>query len=98
VSRCSQCGTLVQNLADPGTCIKCGFELHSCKQCTHFDPSCRFECTENIPARVTPKDARNDCMFYAIRQMLEKETSESVPLSPQKPDDARRAFEALFKK
>lgn len=96
VSRCSQCGTLLQNFTEPaGQCSKCGFELHSCKQCTYFDPSSRFECTQPIPERIARKDARNECMFYSIRVMVEKETSTS---SPVRPDDARRAFENLFKK
>ena len=96
VSRCAQCGTLLQNLSgDVGQCPKCGFELHSCKQCEHFDPSSRFECNQPIPERISPKDKRNDCSFYSIRVMLEKETS-STP--PQRPNDARQAFENLFKK
>src|SRR5205823_11869451 len=50
VSRCSQCGSLLQSLTEPiGQCPKCSFELHSCKQCTYFDPSSRFECTQPIP-------------------------------------------------
>jgi hypothetical protein len=96
VSRCSQCGTVLQSVSDPlGPCPKCGFELHSCKQCTHFDPSSRFECTQPIPDRISPKDTRNNCTFYAIRVMVEKETS--TPAAA-KPADARQAFENLFKK
>jgi hypothetical protein len=96
VSRCSQCGTVLQGLADPtGNCPKCGFELHSCKQCTYFDPSSRFECMQPIPERISPKDTRNKCTFYAIRVMVEKETSTPVAA---KPSDARQAFENLFKK
>jgi hypothetical protein len=96
VSRCSQCGTLLQGLVDPsGQCPKCGFELHSCKQCSYFDPSSRFECTQPIPERIPRKDQRNQCTFYAMRVMVEKETSTS---GPARPDDARRAFENLFKK
>ena len=99
VTRCSQCGTILQDQIDLNSkCPKCGFELHSCKQCTHFDTSSRFECAEPVAERVARKDARNQCASYSIRVMLEKETSESISLSPQKPDDARRAFEALFKK
>jgi predicted RNA-binding Zn-ribbon protein involved in translation (DUF1610 family) len=95
VSRCAECGTLLQALAEPvGQCPKCGFELHSCKQCEHFDPSSRFECNQPIPARISPKDKRNDCSFYSIRVMIEKETSSSS----QRPNDARQAFENLFKK
>jgi hypothetical protein len=96
VSRCAQCGTLLQSLAEPvGTCPKCGFELHSCKQCTYFDPSSRFECMQPVPERIPRKDVRNECAFYSIRVMVEKETS--TP-SPVRPSDARQAFDNLFKK
>jgi hypothetical protein len=96
VSRCAQCGTLLQNLAEPiGPCAKCGFDLHSCKQCEHFDPSSRLECNQPIPDRISPKDKRNDCSFYSIRVMIEKETSSK---GSQRPNDARQAFENLFRK
>ena len=95
VSRCSQCGTVLQNVTEPvGQCPKCGFELHSCKQCTHFDPSSRFECTQPIPERIPRKDIRNDCKFYSIRVTMEKETSTKAA----QVNDARQAFENLFKK
>jgi hypothetical protein len=96
VSRCSQCGTLLQSLSEPvGQCPKCAFELHSCKQCTYFDTSSRFECTQPIPERVLRKDERNECTFYSIRVMVEKETT--TPKA-SRPNDARQAFENLFKK
>jgi predicted RNA-binding Zn-ribbon protein involved in translation (DUF1610 family) len=96
VSRCSQCGTLLQSITDPvGQCPKCGFELHSCKQCEYFDPSSRFECNQPIPERISPKDKRNDCSFYSMRVALEKETSSK---GMARPNDARQAFENLFKK
>jgi len=95
VSRCAQCGTLLQSGAREGKCPKCGFELHCCKQCTYFDPGSRFECMQPIKERIAKKDARNDCTFYEIRVTREKETS--TPAS-QRPSDARTAFENLFKK
>ncbi len=96
VSRCSQCGTLLESLNEPvGQCPKCSFELHSCKQCTYFDTSSRFECTQPIPERIPRKDQRNDCSFYSIRMMVEKETSTPKAL---RPTDARQAFDNLFKK
>jgi hypothetical protein len=96
VSRCAQCGTLLTSLVEPvGKCPKCGFELHSCKQCSYFDPSPRFECGQPVPERVPRKDVANSCTFFAIRVMLEKETSSK---GTAKPNDARAAFENLFKK
>jgi hypothetical protein len=95
VSRCAECGALLQNLSDPvGQCPKCGFDLHACKQCEHFDPSSRFECNQPVPARISPKDKRNDCPFYSIRVMIEKETSSK---GSRRPNDARAAFDNLFK-
>ena len=96
VSRCAECGALLENLSETvGQCPKCGFDLHACKQCEHFDPSSRFECNQPIPERISPKDKRNNCTFYSIRVRLEKETSSK---QAQKPNDARQAFENLFKK
>jgi hypothetical protein len=95
VSRCSQCGTILQSGAESVQCPKCSFELHSCKQCTYFDPLSRFECMQPIKERIARKDARNDCSLYSIRVTREKETS--TPAAA-KPADARQAFENLFKK
>jgi hypothetical protein len=95
VSRCAQCGTVLQAIPPTGLCPKCGFELHSCKQCMYFDPGKRFECMQPVKVRITKKDARNDCTFYEIRVTQEKETSTPASL---RPNDARQAFENLFKK
>ena len=93
VARCAGCGGLLPADVDPqGKCPRCGFELHSCKQCSYFDTSSRFECTRPIRQRIAKKDARNDCTFYALRVTVERETSTSKPM------DARQAFEDLFKK
>lgn len=95
VSRCTQCGTVLQGMPPTGLCPKCGFELHSCKQCGFFDPGSRFECMQPVPKRIERKDVRNDCTFYEIRVAREKETSTPATL---RPNDARQAFENLFKK
>ena len=95
VSRCAQCGVVLATIPEPvGQCPKCGFELHSCKQCTYFDPASRFECRQLVPERVPRKDARNTCAVYSIRVSVERETSTAA----SRVDDARKAFENLFKK
>ena len=82
-------------LSEPlGQCLKCGFELHSCKQCTYFDPSRRFECMQPVPERIPKKDARNNCTFYSISVRVEKQTSTGLAAQP---NDARKAFDNLFK-
>src|ERR1039458_1084469 len=37
VSRCAECGALLQNLSEPlGQCPKCGFDLHACINSAHL--------------------------------------------------------------
>ena len=97
VSRCAQCGTVLQGAASSGEgqCPKCAFDLHSCKQCTFFDPGSRFECMKPIQERIAKKDVLNQCVSFQIRVTHEKETSTPASL---RPNDARAAFENLFKK
>jgi len=108
-ARCSNCGTVLMPGFDPySQCPKCGLEMHSCKQCVHFDTAARFECTQPIPERIPKKDARNECTFFEFRTTIEKDTSpassraSSAPLAVNapaiRPNDARKAFDDLFKK
>ena len=95
VSRCAQCGTLLNAMVETDSkCAKCGLAIHSCKMCTHFDPSSRFECRQSIPARVSTKDGLNACSYFEIRQTVERETTSGGVRA----NDARQAFENLFKK
>jgi hypothetical protein len=48
-----------------------------------------------VKERIAKKDTRNECTFYEIRVTREKETSTPATL---RPNDARAAFENLFKK
>jgi hypothetical protein len=48
-----------------------------------------------VKERIAKKDARNDCTLFEFRVTREKETSTPASL---KPNDARAAFENLFKK
>lgn len=94
VARCADCGTLLSALTDSlGQCPQCRAELHSCRQCAHFDPGHRFECTQPISERIPDKRARNACPFFSLRVTVERETSSGS----MRPEDARRAFDNLFK-
>ena len=106
VCRCARCGTLLSlPVAADSRCPKCSVDLHSCVQCVSFDTSARWECTQSdkLPARVAPKDARNDCALFAPRTTVERQTS-----TPQNRDaggtssggssnSAKQAFDDLFK-
>ena len=106
-ARCSNCGAALAPGFDLNAqCPRCNADLHCCKQCVHFDTAAQFECTQPIPERIAKKDARNNCTFFEIRVTVEKDTSPvnyatNAPppsTSPERPNDARKAFEDLFKK
>jgi hypothetical protein len=103
VARCARCGTLVDpKILSLSRCPKCQQDLRSCVQCTHFDPAARFECTNNVPARISPKDAANECPLFEARTSLERETTTAAPPSSSgpsaaEPASARKAFDDLFK-
>jgi hypothetical protein len=91
VVRCAQCGQLAaEEIGFLSRCARCGTELHSCAQCTSFDPASRFECMQPIPERITPKTARNSCTFFTPRKTVERETT------TPRTNDARKAFDDLF--
>jgi hypothetical protein len=98
VARCARCGTFVDaQILSRSTCPKCAQDLRSCAQCVHFDPSARFECTQPITARVSPKDVANDCSFFNARTSWERETSSAMSHKPSEPSGAKKAFDDLFK-
>jgi len=108
-SRCYNCATaLPPDFNFSGTCPKCNADLHCCKQCSHFEPSTRFQCLKPIPVRIPLKDKANDCTMFSPRVTVAREgtanapppptINNSGPPAPRNADDARSAFDRLFKK
>jgi hypothetical protein len=94
VFRCSRCGNrLSLPVGLEERCARCGVDLHACIQCSSFDTSARFECSDpQVTARVSPKDARNTCALFAAKTTIERQTSTDAA-----PPSARQAFDDLFK-
>ncbi|HEY3170959.1 MAG TPA: hypothetical protein VGK86_00120 [Thermoanaerobaculia bacterium] len=98
VFACKSCGEKRRDLEDirfDSTCAKCGADLHACVQCAHFDTSARFECTQPIPERIASKKTRNTCTFYSPAKSFDLSGPRATAATP---DDARAAFDKLFKK
>ena len=96
VFRCSRCGNLLAVPVEAdGRCTKCGVGLHSCIQCVSFDTSERFECTQPLTARVSPKDENNTCAHFSPRTTVERQTSTPAQQSPAT-NSAKKAFDDLF--
>lgn len=108
-SRCFNCGvTLAADIDFRGECPKCGAALHCCKQCVHFDSSARFQCLKPIPVRIAVKDQANTCELFSPRVTVARDALPSGPAgkltenssmpAPRNANDARAAFDSLFKK
>jgi hypothetical protein len=96
VMRCARCGNVFTAAISADTrCQRCGADLRTCAQCESFDTGKRFECAQPIPARVSPKDARNTCELFSPRVTIERETHSQA--QPQGTSSARKAFDDLFK-
>jgi hypothetical protein len=107
-ARCYNCSTTLPAGVDfRGSCPKCGKALHCCKQCSHFEPSTRFQCLKPIPARIPYKDQANECELFSSKVTVVRDGGPSQgaaaapPAAPEpvrSPNDARAAFDSLFKK
>ena len=97
--KCNACGQLRHGLGEltsEETCGKCSADLHTCGNCRFFDTTTLWECRENITARVPSKHARNECALFSPK--IVRDLAADKGKQPQTPDDARKAFDALFKK
>ena len=107
-ARCFSCSvTLGPDVDFRGECPKCHAPLHCCKQCVHFEPSTRFQCTKPVPVRIPLKDQANSCAMFVPRVTVARDGLPAVASSPRfvasdaAPRDAnaaRAAFDSLFKK
>ena len=99
--KCSRCGDARQSLGEielepEATCQTCGADMHTCWNCKNFDTATRWECKEAIPVRIAPKDGKNNCTFF--RPKMVRDLTADKAKMPSTPNDARAAFDALFKK
>ncbi len=105
-SRCYSCSVTLPNGVDfKGACPKCGAALHCCKQCSYFEPSTRFQRLPPVPARIAVKDAALPCALFSHRVTVARDVAPAASvvvaqrvLEPDRPSDARAAFDSLFKK
>ena len=86
---------------------KCNADLHTCRNCKHFDSAARLQCTQTIKERIGKKAASNQCLLFVGRTIVVKELGQAsnapaaaVPRAPstRPAEEARAALERLFKK
>jgi len=97
--KCNKCSHIRHSLGEftsADTCAQCGADLHTCGNCRFFDTTTLWECRENIPVRVVGKQVKNECTFFQPK--IVKDLAADKGTKPMSENDARKAFDALFKK
>ena len=94
---CHHCGTEIKVerfVARTDECHKCGSDLHSCVNCANYEPSLSNRCREPNTEWIADREKANFCDFFTPRKTGQTTTRPGA--SPK--DDARKAFDSLFKK
>ena len=93
---CFNCSTEIslddsQHVGRRDECSKCGWDLHVCKNCKHYDTSAYNECRETQAERVLDKDKSNFCDYFQFN-------SADAPGKSSSNSDSLKALDDLFKK
>ena len=100
VFQCSECSERVANPDEvefAATCRNCSAALHSCRNCTYFDPAAENECRVEGVARVAKKRASNECPSWKPAKIVDLMGSSGKGAPPDPSEEARRALDDLFK-
>ena len=93
---CYHCGTEIKVERFVGRaddCHKCGSDLHSCVNCANYEPTLSNRCREPNTEWIADREKANFCDFFTPGK---SSRAASGPAASK--DDARRAFDSLFKK
>lgn len=100
VFQCSECSERVANPEEvdfEALCRNCGAALHTCRNCTYFDPAAENECRADVAVRVAKKRANNACASWKAAKIVDLMGSSGKGAPPDPADEARRALDDLFK-
>ena len=102
MTRCNNCAAEIQVMEQiqvTDKCKNCGTDLHTCRNCLHFDPAARNECVKPVEMRIPNKSANNPCTFFEPKVLVEKQGGGAGVSAPARAENShRQAFLDLFKK
>jgi hypothetical protein len=89
--RCQRDLPIEGKIARLDSCPKCFSDLHVCLNCNFYDPFAPKQCRETSAELVRDKEKSNFCEYFT--------PSSKSGISAKSPaDEARKAFDNLFKK
>ena len=76
-------------------CPNCGSDLHSCKNCHHYDDNLTSKCKEPNSEWVSDRTTQNSCTFFEFLKIGEIPVDSLDAISEA--EKAKKAFQALFR-
>ncbi|MEW6733145.1 MAG: hypothetical protein AB1489_17595 [Acidobacteriota bacterium] len=92
---CEQQVNLTGKVSRTEACPHCDRDLHICCNCLFMDPFAPNQCREPQAELVRDKEKSNFCEFFTPNQ---RQASGAASSTKSSPDEARKAFDNLFKK
>jgi hypothetical protein len=92
---CHRCKTEIKierYISRTDACPECGEDVHACLNCMNYDPSAHNRCREPQAEWVSDREKANFCDFFAPNKLT------GVTAGKSASEDAKKAFDSLFKK
>lgn len=94
---CWKCGETIalapgSRVGTRDACLHCDSDLHSCRNCRHYDPAKHNQCAEPQAEWVRDKEASNYCDYFSPNGAARTASRASSPAG-----DAKKKFDSLFK-
>jgi hypothetical protein len=92
--RCYRCGADIdarQGVGRRAACLRCGSDLHCCRNCRFHDAAYHNECRETHAERQVDKERANFCEYFALADTAGRGAAAAA-------DPARARLDALFRK
>jgi hypothetical protein len=94
---CWKCGNTIDyapgvRVGTRDTCPRCDSDLHSCRNCRHYDPAKNNQCAETQAEWVRDKEASNYCDYYSPASVRRAGAPASDSAAAVK-----KKFDSLFK-
>jgi hypothetical protein len=94
---CHQCGgeiTVGRIVYRNDECPHCSSDVHCCLNCSNYEPAASNRCREPNAEWVSDRERANFCDFFIPNKLTTSDRGRTA--SPK--EDARKAFDSLFKK
>ncbi len=91
---CWKCGKNIETeiIGRSSECPFCHKDLHSCKNCSFYEPGSHYDCHETVQDPVSDKERANFCDSFKVKRMW----SGAGAKADEKIKNAKSAFDALF--